>query len=57
MNWMDALGMGLGLLSVTVNVAVFYLIHRAIARWWCMIVLIIGGIFGHEPDGYRHEGW
>jgi len=56
MSWADALGISLGLLSILVNAAVLYLIYRTTARRWCMIVLTIGSIFGHEPDGYCHEG-
>ena len=49
MTWADALGISLGLLSIPVNAAVLYLIHRAIARWWCIIVLTIGSPF---DDGF-----
>ena len=36
MTWTDAVGIGLGLLSIPVNAVVLYLIHRAIACRWCI---------------------
>jgi len=56
-TWADALGIGLGLLSIPVNAAVLYLIYRTTARWWCMIVLTIDGISGGEPDDDYDGRW
>ena len=56
MDWADALGIGLGSLSIPLNVVVFYLIQGAIARRWCMIILIFGSAFGGEFNDNCHGG-
>jgi len=56
MTWADALGIGLGLLSIPVNAVAFYLVHRAVARCCCNIGVTIGGTFGDEPDDHCDEG-
>ena len=53
MHWADALGIGLGLLSVVVNAVVVHLILGMVARW----ARKIGSILGYGPnDDWDEDG-
>ena len=54
MTLVNALGIGLGLLSIPVNAVILYLVRRAVAHCSCEIGMAVGSAFGGGPDD---NGW